>query len=150
MCRACGKQNHFAKQYRSTHRNKDTKQYKDNSKQEYTHQRVHHVTSTAPNDGNKAASSSSDDEYVSVLNTKTTRLPQTNIKLINLSVSVLVDSGATANIISKTTYEKLQPRPQLKQTATKIFPYRSKVPLPVVGAFEGQVTKGNSHKACSV
>lgn len=55
----------------------------------------------------------------------------------------MVDSGATANIISKTTYERLEPCPQLKQTATKIFPYRSKVPLPVVGAFEGQVTKGN-------
>lgn len=52
-------------------------------------------------------------------------------------------SRATANIISKTTYERLEPRPQLKQKATKIFPYRSKVPLPVVGAFEGQVTKGN-------
>ncbi|TKS65153.1 Retrovirus-related Pol polyprotein from transposon 17.6 [Collichthys lucidus] len=80
---------------------------------------------------------------------KISELPQTHIKLNSSSMLVLIDSGASANCVSETSFEKLVPRPNLSPTKTKIYPFRSNVPLPVSGAFKCSVEKGQKKTMCT-
>lgn len=57
-------------------------------------------------------------------------------------MSVLFDFGTSANCISKISYVKLMPRPQLSSTTTKIYPLCSNVLLPGSGEFKCSVEKG--------
>uniref|UniRef100_G3NR58 Uncharacterized protein n=1 Tax=Gasterosteus aculeatus TaxID=69293 RepID=G3NR58_GASAC len=75
--------------------------------------------------------------------------PQTHIKLNGSSMVVLIDSEASANCVSETSFEKLMPRPQLNHTSTKIYPFRSKVPLPLKGSFKCSVEKGQENTTCT-
>uniref|UniRef100_A0AAQ4Q6X4 Gypsy retrotransposon integrase-like protein 1 n=1 Tax=Gasterosteus aculeatus aculeatus TaxID=481459 RepID=A0AAQ4Q6X4_GASAC len=108
QCRNCGKLNHFAKQCRSKIRDISAKQpqYKANQH----HKKVHHITKT-PGEEQERNSSSSDDAYVFVVDAeKVSELPQTHIRLNGSSMVVLIDSGASANCVSETSFEKLMPR----------------------------------------
>lgn len=76
--------------------------------------------------------SSSDEAYVYVVNTtKPANLPQTTVTMIGTQTLVLIDSGATANCISESTYNKLVPRPTLTPTES----------LTVCGEFKATVRK---------
>lgn len=53
-------------------------------------------------------SSSGEDTYVYALKDKVPDLPKTEIVLNDNKLSVLIDSGASANCISEISYEKLK------------------------------------------
>ncbi len=72
--------------------------------------------------------------FTATSSNSTTQL-QTCIKLNDVKISALTDSGATANVISKATLSTLKPRPELTPADIKIFPYGSTKPLPIAGAF---------------
>ena len=83
--------------------------------------------------------------------------PSTNVTvhLNEQAVTMKVDSGAGANIISATTYEKLEPKPTLRPSNSILRPYGSP-PLKQLGEFEATIqanrkaTKATIHvtKAC--
>lgn len=146
-CRACGKVNHFARQCRSTSKDNNTK--RPQNKARYDPKKVHHITKTA-DERIERNSSSSDDGYVFAVDAdKISELPQTQVMLNGSSMSVLIDSGASANCISEISFDKLMPRPPLSSTTTKIYPFRSNVPLPVSGEFKCSVEKGQKVAQCT-
>ena len=54
-------------------------------------------------------------------------------------VEVIVDSGATANIIDDMSYDKLKPSCKLQPSTAKIYPYGSSTALPLRGEFKATV-----------
>lgn len=75
-------------------------------------------------------------------------LPKTDIILNDNKLSVLIDSGALANCISKISYEKLMPHPQLSPTTIKIYPFPPNVCL-LVSAFKCNVEQGQKVEQCT-
>jgi hypothetical protein len=61
--------------------------------------------------------------------------PIVQIQLLNTSVNMLIDSGATINIIDMATFVKLKPQPLLEPSKTKVFTYSSRIPLHTLGQF---------------
>ena len=47
--------------------------------------------------------------------------PLVSIQIMNTTVSMLVDSGSTINVIDLATYEKLKPKPVLEPSKMKVF-----------------------------
>ena len=56
---------------------------------------------------------------------KNEKLNSFSVKINGQSVKVLIDSGASVNLLDKHTYDNLIPRPALKKTSFKIYPYGS-------------------------
>ena len=56
---------------------------------------------------------------------KNEKLNSFSVKINGQSVKVLIDSGASVNLLDKHTYDNLIPRPALKKTSVKIYPYGS-------------------------
>ncbi|XP_051992411.1 uncharacterized protein K02A2.6-like [Xyrauchen texanus] len=54
-------------------------------------------------------------------------------------IQVMLDSGATVNIIDETTYHRLRHKPSLTKCTVPIFPYGSSTPLPTLGEFTSLV-----------
>ena len=65
------------------------------------------------------------------------------IEINNTKTNVIIDSGSTINIIDKTAYENISPKPQLLSTKTRIFPYQSQQPLSIKGVFHADITANN-------
>lgn len=61
--------------------------------------------------------------------------PLVQIQIMNTTVSMLVDSGSTINVIDLATYEKLKPKPVLEPSKMKVFSYNSKTPIQTLGQF---------------
>ena len=83
--------------------------------------------------------------------------PQTSITVKGLPVTVVIDSGASTNVIDEVTYDKLKSSVSLTKPKSKLYGYRSDKPLPVLSKFKASakssqgeidtefyVTKGNS------
>ena len=63
----------------------------------------------------------------------------------NTVIKLTLDSGATTNILDNDSFERIRKnddRIRLQPTSIKIYPYNSKVPLPVRGQFEAQFRNG--------
>ena len=56
---------------------------------------------------------------------KNEKLNNFSVKINGQSVKVLIDSGASVNLLVKHTYDNLIPKPALKKTSVKIYPYGS-------------------------
>ena len=54
--------------------------------------------------------------------------------------NIMADSGATVNILSKQNFNRLQPKPQLVETKTRVYPYMSADPLSLCGKFQASIT----------
>lgn len=77
----------------------------------------------------------SDDEYLfSICDTKqATTIP---ITVANTVIPVIIDSGASVNVLDSATFGKLaEDRFVLRRSTLKIYPYGSETPLPVKGTF---------------
>ena len=53
---------------------------------------------------------------------------------------MLIDSGATVNLLDSAAFDNLLNKPCLKKSNTKIFPYMSTIPLKVWGSFYSKLT----------
>ena len=65
--------------------------------------------------------------------------PIFEVQIGSSSIRIMVDSGATINIISEQDFNCLKPKPQLKDTKTKVYPYISEKPLDLSGWLEARV-----------
>lgn len=129
-CNACGKQGHFSKCCRSTRPTNNTR----------GRQRVHYVHtggdgSVTPQASSSAADTESPDEYVYTIGRAKTNLPHAKVKIKDSNVRVMLDTGATVNIIDEATYQTLRHQPPLTKCTVPIFPYGSCKPLPTLGKF---------------
>ena len=83
----------------------------------------------------KEKGSSSDDDYVFAVNKQTSsKQPTTTVTIGKTRVTVLIDSGASVNIMDERTYNTLHPKPTLHKDKTQIFTYASNTTLPIIGA----------------
>lgn len=48
-------------------------------------------------------------------------------------VAAIIDTGATINVIGEKRLESVQPRPSVRQSDTRIYPYGARGPLPTMG-----------------
>lgn len=92
----------------------------------------------------KTSESSTDDEYLYTLNEKSTNkklsssnTPNTTVIINSVPIQMIIDSGASTNIIDQSDYEKIckQHKLDIKKSATNIMAYGSDKPLPAVGKF---------------
>ena len=103
-CKACGKMNHFARQCRSKQQKDTRRQYRPVDNKVRQQHSVCNVTERS----NDNDSSSSDDKYIFVINSGHDKLqPQAHIKINNMEISVLIDSGAAVNIISQSVHDMM-------------------------------------------
>ena len=66
-------------------------------------------------------------------------------KINEADIRLVLDSGATTNILDSASFERIQKnnaKLQLEPTSIKIYPYNSTVPLPTTGKFEVQFCNG--------
>ena len=139
-CNSCGKMNHFAKVCRSTHRTQSRR-----DRQRFTgtkrDDRVHHVTATTIS--SPPTCTSSDDEYLFSLENHApyAKMPVTKVKLFNQNVDMVLDTGASTDIIDKATFEFITRRHPvtLQPASTKLFAYGSQTPLKTLGKFDALI-----------
>jgi hypothetical protein len=72
-----------------------------------------------------------------------------SIEIEGQSINFLIDSGSYMNAIYKQTFEKLKTRKSmLEKTTTKIFPYGSSKPIPLMGKTKMNATVNN--ETCAI
>lgn len=116
-CNHCKKLNHFSTVCRS---------------QPAAKSHVHAVN----HDENTEQYSSSEDEYAFILNhhsNAVAKQPRVTVAINDNMVSTLIDTGASVNVMSATTFRSLNNKPKLQNVETKIYAYGSNTPIPVVG-----------------
>ena len=103
--------------------------------------RIRHV------DSQQVPSSDSDDEYLFTLTISQVRdvsTPKAKVMIADVPLQVLIDTGASINVIDEKTYQTIiksrqNKRIPLSNTATKIYSYGGSKPLPVLGTFTTHV-----------
>lgn len=109
---------------------------------------VNQISSELPAD---EPESSSDDEYLYALNQNRTRssIPQVTVHINKISVDMIVDTGASIDILDEDTYNKVNHDNTLTlQPSTKrLFAYGSTSQLNVLGCFTTNITVKASKKA---
>ena len=122
-CHSCKKTGHFAKVCRSTPKHKP-----------YEHRnRVNNLSeqpSTSPHDV--------DPDYIFTLKNNSnskTQPPKCQVLVKEHLIDVIIDSGASVNIIDESTYKQLNQSNTLplKQPESNIFPYGTSVQIPILG-----------------
>ncbi|VDI49213.1 Hypothetical predicted protein [Mytilus galloprovincialis] len=128
-CNACHKQNHFAKVCRG--KSKQNKYTRD--------RRVHEIqTETSQRESYQASLDSSDEEYSYSIKEAVCSIkksPFTMIKVNNTTCSMMIDTGATVNILDDKTHKNIG-SPKLNKNDIKLLPYGGGKPLEVTGACE--------------
>ncbi|KAK3092635.1 hypothetical protein FSP39_005203 [Pinctada imbricata] len=94
--------------------------------------------------------SSSEDDYVFKVNepVKASKHPYVNIELCNTKISMLVDTGATVNIISNKLYKTLKSKLKLQSSSKKLYGYDQKE-VDIEGCFETQITYASKSTTCN-
>ena len=87
--------------------------------------------------------STSDDDYLFELGA-TKQMPRATVKIGDFPVNLIVDSGATVNVLDNATFFRITMNKPitLSPTDIKLFPYGSSTPLSIQGSFSSQI----SHK----
>ena len=66
---------------------------------------------------------------------------------------MLIDTGSSVTVIDKTTFQKLKeqnPNLTLQKTKTKLFPYGTNAPLPLMGKFQTTLETKTKYAVCDV
>ena len=123
QCNTCGKNNHFAKVCRA----KQSPQKQQGPRQA---QNIRQIGSASP-------PSESDDEYLFTLTKKKTKSPAVEVKINNCPVQMILDTGASTNIIDEDTYTKLAATSdiRLQKSDAQLFAYNTDTPLKTLGKF---------------
>ena len=87
---------------------------------------------------NRPASDTDDEEYLYTVTSENQNTPKARIKVNNVDVQMVVDTGASIDIIDQPDFEALQKsaRIALQKSKTRIFAYRAANDLNVLGKFE--------------
>ena len=92
---------------------------------------------------------SSDDEYLYTIKdtslNKHTGCPYAKVKIGGQSISLMVDTGASINVLDRNTFEKLK-AVKLHPTKIKAYPFTSKQPVEFRGKFETMVESKSKYR----
>jgi len=85
--------------------------------------------------------SDSDDDYVfHIDNPPKLKPPLFPINIAGHTVNILIDSGASVNILDEPTFKAMRSKPHLDQTNIRIFTFQASNPLNTVGKFTANVS----------
>lgn len=104
-----------------------TKLKKDKSKQGKS--KVHWVES--------ASGDESDDEQIFIIGNK---LATIHVQIAGKSINMLIDSGASCNVIDSNTWKILKSNVKLNKCDRKVYAYGAKSPLHVIGKFDTNIS----------
>ena len=134
-CRECGGKDHFASQCKT--KNKASKDNKTHTGRGRTHQRSY-------SKANAVSFETDDDVYA--FSVRDSQLQKIQVKIGGCQLDVMVDSGATTNIVDQQTWEWLK-RQKIECHSTKsnrkLYTYASDKPLEVIGTFSTKITAGS-------
>ena len=88
----------------------------------------------------------SDDEFLFTVNTSSGNHPETQVEIGHTKVNILIDSGASVNLLNHNIYQRIQQndnRIKLFKTNARIFAYRTSTPLNLAGEFIAKVTSAS-------
>ena len=140
-CKECGKLNHFQRCCRSRNKNTNAESAEKQSQQQRPYRPKKAVRNVQTQNDQKsrktATPDSSDDDYVFSVYTMQDQEVQkySPIQILGTTVDVIVDSGASVNIVDDVSYEKLKHKCELRPSNAKVYPYGSTTPLPLRGKF---------------
>eukprot|EP00794_Sanderia_malayensis_P017916 gene17916-19693_t len=107
-CNSCGKMNHFARVCRSTRSSQSRPQQRQSQSNLNTRgKRVNQVhTSPAPPSSSQQCYNNSDDEFLFTLQNQLppTKMPIVKVKIFNKFVPMVLDTGASTDIIDQETF----------------------------------------------
>ncbi|CAB3985054.1 uncharacterized protein LOC110987377 [Paramuricea clavata] len=153
QCRSCGKMKHFARCCRSkpirptfaeSSSSRPQSRFQPPPPNSFPRQppprEIRHVTDTQQYP-------TSDDEYlftVAISQVGNSTTPKAKVMIANVPLQMLIDSGASINVIDEKAYHAITKSPQnnplsLRHTSTKIYSYGGTSPLPVLGTFYTRV-----------
>ena len=155
-CRSCGKPNHWSTCCRT---NSTNRLRVDTARQSQTRASFNRQpTAKRPSRGSgrgrrqshqqlnqldncPEASESSDDDiaYLFSVGTTATKQPRTFVTIRGNNISMLIDSGASVNIIDEVTYDSFVSPPNLIKAKTRIFTYGASEPVVIHGTFESDI-----------
>ena len=118
----CDKKNHFAKQCCSKNNRQQNRQNK--GRKPALHPLDHDI-----------CSQNSEPDYLYGNHAASTSSPRVNITACGHTFKMLVDTGATINVIDQNTFSQMR-NVKLQNTKTKAFAYDSKTPVEVAGKFD--------------
>ena len=165
-CHQCGKSNHFARVCRSANQ-KDLKRKEEKGKPRAHKKPVHNLKYTNESeDENPGAGSANhrssirqlrqddesedEDAYAwTIHQVNTIRKPKVTVEIDRLTVKILIDTGASINLIDLKTFEKLTPRPILTKDENPVLPYAGP-PLSILGTFRAKVRGNGQLVTCTI
>ena len=109
-----------------------TKHHRPQGAKENWKTKLHQVT-----DIQDDPSGSSDDEYVYLTGDKS-KIPMATVKVNNVEVEMVVDTGASTDIIDETAFDKVNRDKMitLQATTRRLFTYGSNEQLSILGEFD--------------
>ena len=123
-CTSCNKVGHFASVCRSSQQRLSHHTPRDSRHASTSTSRANVVTTDRePTDDHYVFSNTSDDSTI----------PTRQVFIEGEQVEVIIDTGASVNVLESSTYFALPNRPSLRPTHTRVFPYGERSPLPVLG-----------------
>ena len=120
-CKACGKNGHIAHVFRSKPRTVALVNTGQTSDEEY--------------------------EYVCTINyQEKKKSPMCQLQINGKTVEIMIDSGASVNLLDETTFQKINSSgdENLKPTHTNIYSCGCETPLPLLGTFTASVKSSNA------
>ncbi len=126
QCHNCKKRSHFAKYCRSQTKhtkNESVRSVDEDKTYDYLHD--------------------SDDEFLFTVNTSSGKHPETQVEIGRTKVNILIDSGASVNLLSYPILQQIQKEDigiKLQKTNARIFAYGSSTPLELAGEIQATVT----------
>ncbi len=133
-CRKCGKQNHFPKVCRGKYEREPPK--RDNTKRHSKKPGKRPINPLKPNESDQSDSNTEGEDYL--YNVRNKKPPQVRVTVCKSSFEATIYTGATINVIDKSTYNKMD-GVHLKKTNIKAFAYMSDKPVRFIGKFEAIV-----------
>ena len=124
----CNKPNHFARMCMTP-----MSQCKPEQPQRSQKPKLHQVTATKDD-----SLSRSDNGYLYSTGKDRSKIPSVNVKINNTDVEMIIDTGASTDIIDEPTFEKVNQGKNLtlQSTTKRLFAYVSEEQLPVLGKFK--------------